>query len=218
MSKHNNDKGKLPPFVPLLKETLDCPAWRAMSHGARSLYVALKRRYNRDIHNNGRIYLAQRTAAEEIGSDTNQVTRWFRELKHYGFIVMISGGCLGVDGKGQAPRWRLTELGYMKDPPARDFMRWKPGNIFTGKKQNPVGENTDRVSVKARTGVSVKARTGNGTSVGESTDKENGRGVGESTDKSSKPLVGPKGALREQPGAVGTVMDLMVPAARTKFH
>jgi hypothetical protein len=65
---------------------------------------------------------------------------------------MISGGCLGVDGKGQAPRWRLTELGYMKDPPARDFMRWKPGNIFTGKKQNPVGESTDRVSVKAPTG------------------------------------------------------------------
>jgi hypothetical protein len=72
MSKHNNDKGKLPPFVPLLKETLDCPAWRAMSHGARSLYVALKRRYNRDIHNNGRIYLAQRTAAEKLARIPNK--------------------------------------------------------------------------------------------------------------------------------------------------
>jgi hypothetical protein len=32
------------PFVPLLKETLAAPAWRATSHGARSLYVALKLR------------------------------------------------------------------------------------------------------------------------------------------------------------------------------
>ena len=34
------DKGRLPQFVPLLVSTLDSRAWRAMSHGARSLYVA----------------------------------------------------------------------------------------------------------------------------------------------------------------------------------
>ena len=43
---------------------------------------------------------------------------------HYGFIVMQTPGGLGVYGKGQAPRWRLTELGYMKDPPTRDFIYW----------------------------------------------------------------------------------------------
>jgi len=53
MSRH---RSKLPPFVPLLRETLDSAAWGAMSHGARSLYVALKRRYNSDFHNNGKIY------------------------------------------------------------------------------------------------------------------------------------------------------------------
>jgi hypothetical protein len=186
----NKDKGKLPPFVPLLKETLDAPAWKAMSHGARALYVALKRRYNREFHNNGKIYLAQRKAAEEIGSHTNQVSRWFRELQHYGFAVMMAGGCLGVDGKGQAPRWRLTELGYMKDPPTRDFMRWKPGNYFKDEKRNPVIENTDSVSAKTRTGVSVKTSTRNGTGVLENTDKGTARGVLESKDKSSIPLVG----------------------------
>ena len=36
--------------------TRDFEAWRAMSHGARSLYVALKRRYNSSLHNNGRIF------------------------------------------------------------------------------------------------------------------------------------------------------------------
>ena len=54
--KHEKERRKerLPPFVPLLIDTLDQPAWRALSHGARSLYVALKRRYNVKVHNNGR--------------------------------------------------------------------------------------------------------------------------------------------------------------------
>ena len=50
--------------------------------------------------------------------------RPFRELQFYGFIVLIRPGRLGSDGKGTAPHWRLTECGYLKDPPTRDFMRW----------------------------------------------------------------------------------------------
>ena len=126
----NKDKGRLQPFVPLLKETLDAPAWKAMSHGARSLYVALKLRYNRDFHNNGKIYLAQRKAAEEIGSHTNQVSRWFRELQHYGFAVMMEGGRLGVDGKGQAPRWRLTELRPHEGPADARFHALETGQFL----------------------------------------------------------------------------------------
>ena len=204
----NKDKGKLQPFVPLLKETLDAPAWKAMSHGAGALYVALKRRYNRDFHNNGRIYLAQRKAAQEIGSHTNQVSRWFRELQHYGFAVMTEGGCLGVDGKGQAPRWRLTELGYMKDPPTRDFMRWKPGNFFKDEKQNPVLESKDGVSVNSRTVVSVKTRTRNGTSVLENADKGTVRSVLESKDKSSIPLVGRSKVAKELVWSTPILMEL----------
>jgi hypothetical protein len=204
----NKDKGRLQPFVPLLKETLDAPAWKAMSHGARSLYVALKLRYNRDFHNNGKIYLAQRKAAEEIGSHTNQVSRWFRELQHYGFAVMMEGGRLGVDGKGQAPRWRLTELGYMKDPPTRDFMRWKPDNFFKDEKQNPVLENTDAMSVNSRTVVSAKTRTRNGTSVLEKTDKGETRGVLESKDKSSIPLVGRSMARSKLVWSAPTIVEM----------
>ena len=40
------DKGRLPPFVPVLKDTMKTAAWKALSHGARSLYVTLKGRYN----------------------------------------------------------------------------------------------------------------------------------------------------------------------------
>jgi hypothetical protein len=83
----NSKPPKTPIFVMVLKETLDSPTWKAMSMGARVLYIALKRRYNHTVHNNGRVYLAQRTAAEEIGSDRHQIIRWFRELQHYGFIA-----------------------------------------------------------------------------------------------------------------------------------
>jgi hypothetical protein len=123
--KWNKERqNRLPPFVPVLVGTMDSPAWIAMSHGAKILYISLKRRYNLRDHNNGRIFLSQRAAAKEIGSHHNQIARWLRELQHYGFIVMTDPGRLGVQGRGRAPRWRLTELGYMKDPPTQNFLRW----------------------------------------------------------------------------------------------
>ena len=100
---------------------MDAPAWRALSHGARSLYVALKRRHRLDTNNNGKIFLSQRQAEIELGSNRDYVARWFRELEYYGFIVMTRPGSLGLEGKGKAPHWRLTELGYKNDPPSREI-------------------------------------------------------------------------------------------------
>ena len=96
------EKGRLPPFVPLILSTIDSPAWKALSHGARSLYVALRRRYSQNVHNNGRIYLSQRVAAKEIGSHHNEIARWFRELQFYGFIVMTKGGSLRRRRQGES--------------------------------------------------------------------------------------------------------------------
>ena len=154
-SKHK--KTRHPPFVMLSKEMLDSAAWRATSHGARSLYVSLKRRYNHDFHNNGRIYVSQRQAVAETGSSFNQVVRWFRELQHYGFIEMKAQGSLGFDGRGKATKWRLTEVAYMRgtssagmeDLPTKDFLRWngvrsasiKPAATTSSQKQNPATEN-----------------------------------------------------------------------------
>jgi|SRR5215469_17303535 len=135
---HRKGQERLPPFVPLLISTLDSAAWRAMSHGAKVLYIALKRRYSPKRHNNGRIFLSQRSAEKELRSGTDQISRWFRELQHYGFIVQTRGGSLGIDGKGKAPHWRLTEIGCGYNhhghddvpgsndsgAPTRDFMRW----------------------------------------------------------------------------------------------
>jgi hypothetical protein len=116
-----------------------------MSHGARSLYVALKARYHVKMHNNGRVFISQRVA-REVGSSFEQIARWFRELQHFGFIVQTKGGSLGLNGKGTAPHWRLTECAYMHDFPTRDFVRWN-GLPFRDavkrrhKRQNPVAEN-----------------------------------------------------------------------------
>jgi hypothetical protein len=137
-------KNRLPPFVPLLIGTLDAPAWRAISHGAQILYVALRRRYSVTIHNNGRLFLSQRKAAKELRSHHNEIARWFRELQHYGFIVIMTPGNLGVEGKGKAPRWRLTELSYMKDAPTRDFTRWD-------------GRRFEDTKPKSRAGISARS-------------------------------------------------------------
>ena len=147
------------PFVAVNKQVLDSDAWRAMSMGARSLYIAIKRRYRNDRHNNGAIFLSQRDAAEELGRDTNQITRWYRELHHYGFVVQTKPGCLGLDGAGRAPHWRLTECGYMKAPPTQDYLRWDgvPFKTRRPKKQNPVRETTDAHMQTAR--ASAKSRT-----------------------------------------------------------
>ena len=142
-----------------------------MSHGARILYIALKRRYNLQSHNNGRLYLSQRKAITEIRSSSNQITRWFRELQHYGFIVMTSPGGLGVYGKGKAPHWRLTELGYMKDPPTRDFERWNGVRFSKVRrpvaKQNPVAEIRSTPQRKSAPLVQRKSAPLHGTSAAE---------------------------------------------------
>jgi hypothetical protein len=148
--KNRKNKNRLPPFLPLLKDMLDAPACWALSHGAFRLYVALKREYNLELSDrrNGRIYLSLRRAQQEIRSDRAQIARWYRELEHYGFIVMTTPG--GLEGKGKAPRWRLTELGYMNDPPTKDFLRWKGGKFRDQTNQNPGREIPTTLAGKSR--------------------------------------------------------------------
>jgi len=145
--KRHKDKGRIQgQFVPLLVETMKSDAWRAMSPYARVVYIALKSRYSSRDHNNGRIYISTRDGMELTGFDKKTVGRALRELQHYGFIVMTEPGCLGLEGRGKAPHWRLTELGHMREPPTREFLKWD-GTIFQEqkspkhyacKKQNPV--------------------------------------------------------------------------------
>lgn len=167
MSRHKHRGERLPPFVPVSRDMLRAPAWRAMSLGARVLYIALKHH----LYNNGHVYLSHRKAAEEIGSKTIYIGRWFRELQHYGFIVMTNPGGLGVDGKGKAPHWRLTEGNCFGERATRDYERWD-GTKFKDrpKKQKPVPQKGDAVSPKRHTGLSLKRETLNGTTVSQKGD------------------------------------------------
>jgi hypothetical protein len=176
------DKGRLQPFVPADIEMMNSPAWRATSHGARWLYMHLKRRYSFKQKNNGRIFLPLRHAVKEMGGTLDSVARWLRELQHYGFIFMTEAGCLGVDGKGKAPHWRLTEFeapggrnGNTLMLPTKDYLKWggtkfrdDRGDVLRQRKlrqrkkeekQDPVHEIQDRVSRKSSTGPSRKSRT-----------------------------------------------------------
>jgi hypothetical protein len=132
MSKRRPSERIRGQFFPMWYETLKSPAYRQLSFGARALLTALRMKC---IHNNGHVYLSQRRAAEELGTkDRNAIANWFRELQHYGFIVMTEAAALGVEGRGKAPHWRLTELptrkgnGELTDP-TKDFLRWD-GELF----------------------------------------------------------------------------------------
>jgi hypothetical protein len=158
MSRKRRDKGRIPgQFVWVLFETLDTPAWRAMSPGARVLYIALKRRYSLERRNNGRIYLSTRDAAEELGVNKDTATVWFQELEHFGFIVKTVGGYLGVDGRGKAPHWRLTELGCMGDPPTKDYLYWKGERFRHPWKNRNLSEESGQGVRRIRTVVSEES-------------------------------------------------------------
>ena len=111
MSKR--DKGRIEgQFVAMRYEIMDCPAYIATSHGARSLL----RHLSGGCPGNDRAYLSftgWHDRELKAGFGFYKVKEWFAELQHYGFIVLAVHGSLGADGRGRAPHWRLTQLGHV---------------------------------------------------------------------------------------------------------
>jgi hypothetical protein len=141
MKRQRKIKG---PFVPVPLAILDTPAWRATDFIARALWIELRRKLRYDGLNNGKIWLACRSAAKAIGANKDTITRRYAVLEHYGFLRKTKEGFLGLDGRGVAPHWRFTDLAYGTHPPTRDFEKWN-GVLFAyshrqgaRKKQNPV--------------------------------------------------------------------------------
>jgi hypothetical protein len=133
MSRRYKDKGRIPgQYTAIRWEILDSAAWKQMSMGARLLYIALIKplSFNRD--NNGKIFLSTRHAAEQLGANQDSICFWYRELEHYGFIVMTEPGSTGP--KGKAARWRVTDVGWGKldgksIEPTKDYLKWT-GEVF----------------------------------------------------------------------------------------
>jgi hypothetical protein len=180
---HDKIKGQ---FFPMFHETLESPAYKQLSFGARALLAALRKRC---VKNNGHVYLSFREAGKELGHKRrNDIANWYRELQHYGFIVQTEAASLGVDGKGKATHWRLTELPTRKGnnefmSETKDFLRWdgtvfkphvppsrrwNPSRKTTLKKQNPglhVGTTVDSTSVPVLDSTSVPLAPQSGTHV-----------------------------------------------------
>jgi hypothetical protein len=147
MSKRKRPN-KIGAYIPVIKAIIKTPAWRAMSPGARLLWIELRGWLRNDWSNNGRIFLSDRDAAEALGTkSTRSIVRWFAENEHYGFLHKTRGGFLGSDGHGLAAHYRFTDLPYGTRSPTRDYEKWD-GELFRDpqsqpgpsqrKKQNPV--------------------------------------------------------------------------------
>jgi hypothetical protein len=135
MSNRNKiySKGRIQgQFTAVRYEVMDSAAWRQMSMGARMLYIVLIRPLSFNADNNGKIFLSTRRAAKDLGANQESVCIWFRELEHYGFIVMTDPGTIGP--KGKATHWRITDVGWGRldgksIEPTKDYLKWS-GEVF----------------------------------------------------------------------------------------
>jgi hypothetical protein len=126
---------KLPPFTSLFRHTTKSKAWAASSVGARATFFDLQENYNTNRQNT--VFLSARTGSKKLNAHKDTVTKWLRELEHYGFIVLMRGAHLGVHGSGKAAHYRLTDRPYGGKAPTYNFQNWD-GVLFDHKKQNPV--------------------------------------------------------------------------------
>jgi hypothetical protein len=101
-------------FVPMYHKTLASPAWRSLPHGARALFLLMKRLYNRD--HQGPVHLSVRYAAKELGASRNTITSWLAALLAGGFIVRTRRGSLGLNGKGKAAEFQITDEPFKQKP------------------------------------------------------------------------------------------------------
>lgn len=102
----------------------DCPSFRELKPGPRSLLWELVRRYNGN--NNGSIGLGQREAAKALNlGRADTVAGYFAELEERGFIVATRRGGFNMKDPStrRATEWRLTWLDSPAGKATKDFMK-----------------------------------------------------------------------------------------------
>jgi hypothetical protein len=104
MAKHRDGNGE-GGFFKMHVYMMKTVAWRALSAGARAVYLQIASRYNGS--NNGRLALSVRSAASECNLAKETASRAFRELTELGFIEETRRGGL-IRGVRISSEWRLT--------------------------------------------------------------------------------------------------------------
>ncbi|MEP3630553.1 MAG: hypothetical protein ABJN04_11165 [Hyphomicrobiales bacterium] len=135
-------------WTKLIRNTMETPAWRALSPVAQALYPWLKLEWRSgDYNNNGKISLSVRQAAKGLGITPNTAAKAFQDLQQKGFIVVTEPAHLGIEGKAKCPNYELTELtmpNSEKTEGRKLYKEWRPGHGFPVVKataNNPSGAN-----------------------------------------------------------------------------
>lgn len=79
-------------YVPLFDEMLDSPAFVALSHGAKIVYLLIAKEHKGDF--TGDKVICPYSTMEEHGIRTQSISKWLRELEALGFIRIDSHGGL----------------------------------------------------------------------------------------------------------------------------
>ena len=111
MGRDKRNEKRSEHFTKMIRNTMETPAWAALSTTAQATYPFLKLEWRGPgANNNGRIRLSVRQAAAMIGVSVNTAARGFQDLQAKGFIVVTGRACLGTSGMARAPAYELTEL------------------------------------------------------------------------------------------------------------
>lgn len=94
-------------FVALPWSVLDCPAYAALSHPARSLLLEIARQFVRD--NNGRLLASAAYLSKRGWTSTDVITRAKRELIAAGFIHEMVKGHRPNKASWYAVTWRALD-------------------------------------------------------------------------------------------------------------
>lgn len=135
-------------FAPMIRDTMETPAWRALSSTSQSLYVWLKLEWKGAANNNnGKIQFSNRQASNCLGVSINTASRAFHDLQAKGFIVVTKAAILGVGGDAKSACYEVTEMSIPqndKHKPRQLYKNWKPEQEFPVHKSmanNPTGRN-----------------------------------------------------------------------------
>jgi hypothetical protein len=154
-------------WTQMIRITMECPAWRALSPTAQALYPWLKLEWRGPkANNNGKIKLSVRQAADLMGVGLNTTARAFHDLQAKGFLVVTESARLGLGGEAKSPTYELTEIALPhggQNDGRKLFRKWRPcGDYPIAKamannprgnngKTKPCHQNEDSTVIKMRT-------------------------------------------------------------------
>lgn len=162
MGRDRKNEQRVEQFTKMIRNTMETPAWRALSPTAQALYPWLKLEWKGpQANNNGQISLPVREAADRLGCSKDAAARAFHDLQAKGFILLTEFGRMGVEGKGAPPSYEITELATRGgDMPAgrKLFLHWREGHDLPVRghaPSNPAGKNGKNESPSSKAGRSV---------------------------------------------------------------